>query len=67
MDNLVLTAGIHTTHLVQSSHARKYLAAVFPYAHLLRATLKAGTVEWWNGGKWPQILKHGTAENDPKS
>ena len=20
-----------------------------------------------NGGKWPQILKHGTAENDPKS
>ena len=31
------------------------------------ATLKAGTVEWWNGGKWPQILKHGTAENDPKA
>ena len=60
MDNLVLTAGIHTTHIVQSSHARRYLAAVFPYAHLLRATLKAGTVEWrkmapnpktWNGGK----------------
>ena len=64
MDNLVLTAGIHTTHLVQSSHARRYLAAVIPYAHLLRATLKAGTVD---GGKWPQILKHGTAENDPKS
>ena len=36
----------------------------------------SGIAEWrkmtpnpktWNGGKWPQILKHGTAENDPKS
>ena len=26
-----------------------------------------GMAEWWNSGKCPQILKHGTAENDPKS
>ena len=35
-----------------------------------------GMVEWRkmipdpkkeNSGKWPQILKHGTAENDPES
>ena len=30
-----------------------------------RATLKAGTTERRNGGKWPQIIKHVTAENDP--
>jgi hypothetical protein len=26
-----------------------------------------GMVEWWNGGKSPQILKDGMAENRPKS
>ena len=40
-----------------------------------RATLKAGMTERWNegmaesrnGGKYPQILKDGIAENQPKS
>ena len=30
-------------------------------------TLKAGIGESRNAGKWPQILKHATKENDPKS
>ena len=51
----------------QVTGSGKTLAFLIPIVEMLRATLKAGTVEWRNGGKWPQILKHGTAENDPKS
>ena len=66
------TSSADKTHLV-SSGGRPETGAIPVF---LRATLKAGTAEWRkmtpnpktrNGGKWPQILKHGTAENDPKS
>ena len=29
--------------------------------------LKDGITERWNGGKCPQLLKHGMMENHPKS
>ena len=31
-----------------------------------RVTLKRGMAEWQNGGKYPQTLRRGMAENTPK-
>ena len=61
----------------------KSIYYIFPWGHNYNGRLEGdpksrngGMAEWRkmtpnpktrNGGKWPQILKHGTAENDPKS